>query len=154
MKASIKPGALRVPKFCFLNIILYEQKLEILKELADSRNATINLGYLLGPQSMMLLLLFSCQVMFYCFATPWIVAHQIPPSMGFPRQGYWSGLPFPSVGYLADSVKRTWDLTCGGFRWPDLGQFLHDKWEKANKWNILNWFFLKVQIEEKKKYYI
>ena len=26
-------------------------------------------------------------------ATPWTVAHQAPLSMGFPRQGYWSGLP-------------------------------------------------------------
>ena len=30
------------------------------------------------------------------FVTPWAVAHQAPPSMGFPRQGNWSGLPFPS----------------------------------------------------------
>ena len=27
------------------------------------------------------------------FATPWTVAHQAPPSMGFSRQEYWSGLP-------------------------------------------------------------
>ena len=33
---------------------------------------------------------------------PWTVAHQAPPSMGFSRQGYWSGLPFPSPGDLAD----------------------------------------------------
>ena len=32
--------------------------------------------------------------------TPWIVAHQAPLSMGFPRQDYWSGLPFPSPGDL------------------------------------------------------
>ena len=30
------------------------------------------------------------------FAAPWTVARQAPPSMGFSRQGYWSGLPFPS----------------------------------------------------------
>ena len=30
------------------------------------------------------------------FATPWIVAYQAPPSMGFSRQEYWSGLPLPS----------------------------------------------------------
>ena len=30
------------------------------------------------------------------FATLWTVAYQAPPSMGFSRQGYWSGLPFPS----------------------------------------------------------
>ena len=34
------------------------------------------------------------------FATPWTVAHQAPPSMGFSRQEYWSGLPFPSPGAL------------------------------------------------------
>ena len=33
---------------------------------------------------------------------PWIVAHQAPPSMGFSRQEYWSGLPFPSPGDLPD----------------------------------------------------
>ena len=30
------------------------------------------------------------------------VAHQAPPSMGFSRQEYWSGLPFPSSGDLPD----------------------------------------------------
>ena len=34
------------------------------------------------------------------FATQWTVAHQAPLSMGFSRQEYWSGLPFPSPGYL------------------------------------------------------
>ena len=34
------------------------------------------------------------------FATLWTVAHQVPLSMGFPRQEYWSGLPFPSPGDL------------------------------------------------------
>ena len=36
------------------------------------------------------------------FATPWSVAYQTPPSMGFSRQVYWSGLPFPSPGDLPD----------------------------------------------------
>ena len=36
------------------------------------------------------------------FATPWTVAHQAPLSMGFFRQEYWSGLPFPSPGDLPD----------------------------------------------------
>ena len=30
------------------------------------------------------------------FSTPWTVAYQAPPSMGFSRQEYWSGVPFPS----------------------------------------------------------
>ena len=35
-------------------------------------------------------------------ATPWNVAHQGPPSMGFSRQEYWSGFPFPIPGDLPD----------------------------------------------------
>ena len=38
----------------------------------------------------------------WLFATPWTVAYQVPPSIGFFRKGYWSGLPFPSPGDLAD----------------------------------------------------
>ena len=34
------------------------------------------------------------------FATPWTVAYQALPSVGFSRQEYWSGLPFPSPGAL------------------------------------------------------
>ena len=34
------------------------------------------------------------------FATPWTIAYQTPQSMGFSRQEYWSGLPFPSPGDL------------------------------------------------------
>ena len=36
------------------------------------------------------------------FVTPWTVAHQAPLSMGFSKQEYWSGLPFPSPGDLPD----------------------------------------------------
>ena len=36
------------------------------------------------------------------FATPWTVACQAPPSMGFSRQEYWSGSPFSSPGDLPD----------------------------------------------------
>ena len=36
------------------------------------------------------------------FATPWTVPLQAPPSKGFSRQEYWSGLPFPSPGDLLD----------------------------------------------------
>ena len=49
-------------------------------------------------------------------ATPWTAAHQAPPSMGFSRQKYWSGVPLPSpepplgwINYLAHSkVKVRW----------------------------------------------
>ena len=36
------------------------------------------------------------------FPTPWTVAHQAPTSMGFSRQEYRIGLPFPSPGDLPD----------------------------------------------------
>ena len=36
------------------------------------------------------------------FATPWTVPYQATPSMGFSRQEYWSGLPFPSPGDFPD----------------------------------------------------
>ena len=46
----------------------------------------------------------ACSVDQLCLilATPWTVAHQAPLSMGFFRQEYWSGLPFPSPGDLPD----------------------------------------------------
>ena len=47
----------------------------------------------------------------------WAVALQVPLSMGFPRQEYWSGLPFPTPGDLRDSgIKPTTSLAlAGGF---------------------------------------
>ena len=33
-------------------------------------------------------------------ANPWTIAHQAPPSMGFSRQEYWSGVPLPSLHLL------------------------------------------------------
>ena len=38
----------------------------------------------------------------WLFVTPWTVACQAPLSLGFSRQEYWSGLPFPSIGDLPD----------------------------------------------------
>ena len=59
------------------------------------------------------------------FATPWTVACQAPPSLGFSMQGYWSGLPFPSLCVLpnpgikpesptlqADWATREAQMTC------------------------------------------
>ena len=50
------------------------------------------------------------------FATPWTVAHQAPLSMGFSRQEYWSGLPFPSLGDLPNpGIKPMSTALSGGF---------------------------------------
>ena len=40
------------------------------------------------------------------FATPWTAAYQAPPSMGFSRQEYWSGVPLPSPQKNGDPVKN------------------------------------------------
>ena len=37
--------------------------------------------------------------------TPWTVARQAPLSMGYPRQEYWGGLPFPSPGDLPNILR-------------------------------------------------
>ena len=49
-----------------------------------------------------MLLLFSSSVVSDSFVTTWTIAHQAPLSLGFPRQEYWSRLPFPSPGDLPD----------------------------------------------------
>ena len=37
--------------------------------------------------------------------TPWTAAYQAPPSMGFSKQEYWSGVPLPSLLYLLECAK-------------------------------------------------
>ena len=47
--------------------------------------------------------LFLCVLSRVClFATPWIVARHVFLSMGFPRQEYWTGLPFPTPGVVGN----------------------------------------------------
>ena len=41
-------------------------------------------------------------------ATPWAAAHQAPPSKGFSRQEYWSGVPLPSPWLLSANLFFTW----------------------------------------------
>ena len=43
----------------------------------------------------------------WLFVAPWTIAHQAPPSMGFSRQEYYSGLPFPTPGNLPDPVIKS-----------------------------------------------
>ena len=52
-------------------------------------------------------------------ATPWTTAYQAPPSMGFSRQEYWSGVPLPSPPVSADGFftpSATWEAkaNCSG----------------------------------------
>ena len=50
------------------------------------------------------------------FETPWTMACQSPLSMGFSRQEYWSGYPFPSPGDLPNpGIGPTSPALAGGF---------------------------------------
>ena len=63
-----------------------------------------------------LLLLFSLSVVSDSFETLWTVAHQAPLSMGFSRQEYWNGLPFPSPGDLpSPGITSMSPVLAGGF---------------------------------------
>ena len=63
-------------------------------------------------QTMVMLFIYKAKVMIcvcaqsfssvQLFPVPWTVASQVPPSIGFPKQEYWSKLPFPSSGDLPD----------------------------------------------------
>ena len=48
----------------------------------------------------------------WLFVTPWTVAYHAPPSMGFSRQEYWSGLPFPLPEDLPDPGIEPGSPTC------------------------------------------
>ena len=57
------------------------------------------------------------------FATPWTVAHQAPPSVGFSRQKYWCGLPFGDMGcfifvdrgiYYYLTLDKVWIMVAKG----------------------------------------
>ena len=51
-------------------------------------------------QVILRVLVLSCFSHTQLFVTLWTVAHQAPLPMGFLRQEYWSGLPFPSSGNI------------------------------------------------------
>ena len=51
-------------------------------------------------------------------ATPWATAYQAPPSMGFSRQEYWSGVPLPSPGFYT-TYKLTYHVSMDAGRRHD-----------------------------------
>ena len=90
-----------------------------------------------------LLLWFSCSVVSDSFSSLWTVAHQAPLSMGFSRQEYWNGLPFPSPGsYLFLRLK---------FFSPTLRQQGATWWiERAGSRNRTDWRgpFIKISVTQ------
>ena len=61
-----------------------------------------------------LFMLFSHSVVSSSFVTTWTAARQAPLSMGFPRQKYWSGLPFPAPGDPPDPGMEPRSPTLSG----------------------------------------
>ena len=60
----------------------------------------------------------SCFSCVQLIVTSWTVAHQAPLCMGFSRQEYWSGLPFPTSGHLPNPGIESVSLVsalAGGF---------------------------------------
>ena len=75
---------------------------------------------------------------------PWTVAYQVPPSMGFSRQEYWSGLLFPSPGTKLDSILKSRDITLPtkvhifkAMAFPVV-RYGYESWimKKAERWRI------------------
>src|SRR5574340_572938 len=70
----------------------------------ECTSLALELGWMLVLELLLLLLLLSRFSRVQLCATPQTEAHQAPPSLGFSRQEYWSGLPFPSPSDLPDSA--------------------------------------------------
>ena len=66
------------------------------------------------------------------FATPWTVAYQASPSMGFSRQEYWSGLLFPSPGDLPNPGIEPRSLALQTDTLPSEPFSLREEWAVAD----------------------
>ena len=63
------------------------------------------------------------------FVNPWTVAYQVPPSVGFSRQEYWRGLPFPSPDLPNPGIEpRSPALYADALPSEPPGKFLFDKY--------------------------
>ena len=88
------------------------------------------------------------------FVTPWTAAYQAPPSIGFSRQEYWSGVPLPSpeskarwslLGvmplFLGEgmtttySIKATENLTCGNLLISQIPE--KEEWNSIQSWRTV-----------------
>ena len=57
-------------------------------------------------------------------ATPWTTAYQAPPSMGFSRQEYWSGVPLPSLMMEYYSALKRKEILTRATTWMDLAEIM------------------------------
>ena len=72
----------------------------------DQTHVSRIVGGFFTPWATILLLLLCCFSCVWLCATPYMAAHQAPPSLGFSRPEHWSGLPFPSP--MPESGKWKW----------------------------------------------
>ena len=84
------------------------RRLGMLKQ--DERGIEDESSRRLVREVLLLLLLLSCFSRVWLCENPWTAAHQAPPSMGFSRQEYWSGLPLPSPSQRASRGQT--DILC------------------------------------------
>ena len=104
-ETKITTGYVRLPRIClfWLNV-----------KISQLHTSKVNIHTLHGQMLTLMCLLCShllSRVWF--FETPWTVTQQAPLSMGFSRQEYWSGLPFPTPGELLRKfLLQSRDQTC------------------------------------------
>ena len=72
----------------------------------------------------------------WLFVMPWIVAYQAPPSMGFSRQEYWSGLPFPSPEGLPDPGIEPGSLHCKQTLYCLVTREIPSRFSRINIWSL------------------
>ena len=99
-----------LPRSKHLSISWLQSPSAVILEPPKIKSDTVSLSIsyeLMGPDAMILVFwmlsfkpLWSLLSCVRLFATPWTVAYHAPPSVGFSRQEYWSGWPFPSPGAL------------------------------------------------------
>ena len=67
-------------------------------------------------------------------ATPWAAAHQAPPSMGFSRQEYWSGVPLPSPSHFLHDSHQFWLSSSIEISWEELAFEHLERYSSPNEW--------------------
>ena len=81
----------------------------------------------------------------WLLGTPWTAAYQAPPSMGFSRQEYWSGVPLPSHIYMYTHT-RTHKCVC---TYKYIYTYIFYSTNKQNKWAIYHLLIYAFSFEEK-----
>ena len=96
---SSRQNWFHIPKFSLTSCVILKKKLSLSSEPQFSHHRVI-IRIFKGDNPLKVKVKSVSHVQL--FATPWTVAYQAPPSMGFSRLVYWSGLPFPCPGDLPD----------------------------------------------------